>query len=871
MIGSIACAQPIAAFLDTFVFFSKIDSAHRYGTMEDYQMKTKLIGAMLAACSLAMILSYSVAARAQQYVYPQYPDTGCPGAIPSSTYSGPYIPNPSFECPGIPQRADVGAIPGVEWGGMFVFSGQSFVAGGLVHQYPTLWGGVWNGGGDYIIGWNFVPTSGGPGPHYFSYIKNPSSNAGGGGYSIIYSEMTPGTAIGTTIQQLTGGVLYKLSFDLLQNPYATEEDRQAVQFIIKIGSDPEQAILNAYSYPPSWQTHDLFFTAPQGGTAQLSFSRSPILRATKGLVDNFKIVAMPMAPLKVVKLVSPDPQNIGSSLTFSVEAHCINPGNFYTQFHPVSVNSSATLSVPVDLTCTVVEASPLPALPTGCTWLTPVVAPASILITQTPGTVTVTNGYDCVPPPHVLTVTKTVSPDPLGVGNGMSFSMTVNCTVPAGSPPPSVTKPVPANGSAAWDVPANSTCQVTENDPKPALPQWCFWHDPVSSPPSATMTGAAASIAVTNSYECKPPLTEMKVSKEVTVLPPAVLPSQALTFNVTVACANPTVVTSTGTYSQSQGFIFKYPPAPDADNMQNVPLGSTCNASEDDLKPVANAACPSGVATWDTTYSPASISISNHGNAIIVRNKLACSTKIMALHIYKQIVNNTSAVLAPALYPVTALCGANTYPLALNTNSPTIVWNQPPGAHCKVTEDVHDLPLPNGGCPLGKVPAWQQPVISPTDVYLGVQSTITVKNTLNCVSKLVGPGSGLLNTGLKPVLSPDPTDKKRCKEPLVRNPAGACACPDGTAQRGRNCVKPVVCIPPAKLNRRGACECPKGMVLRGNACIDPKRDQSDRLPKDNSKNVPGVFTPGRDAPKRPAAASRGGVERDIKSPGNVGR
>lgn len=32
-------------------------------------------------------------------------------------------------------------------------------------------------------------------------------------------------------------------------------------------------------------------------------------------------------------------------------------------------------------------------------------------------------------------------------------------------------------------------------------------------------------------------------------------------------------------------------------------------------------------------------------------------------------------------------------------------------------------------------------------------------------------------------------------------------------------VRPPACDPPAKLNRRGACECPQGMVQKGRECV----------------------------------------------------
>ena len=77
-----------------------------------------------------------------------------------------------------------------------------------------------------------------------------------------------------------------------------------------------------------------------------------------------------------------------------------------------------------------------------------------------------------------------------------------------------------------------------------------------------------------------------------------------------------------------------------------------------------------------------------------------------------------------------------------------------------------------------------------------------------------------------------------CPPPLVKNPAtGRCGCPEGTALKGRECVRPILCIPPQVLNAAGTacvcppplvmnpatgqCGCPRGTALRGNECVRP--------------------------------------------------
>lgn len=101
-----------------------------------------------------------------------------------------------------------------------------------------------------------------------------------------------------------------------------------------------------------------------------------------------------------------------------------------------------------------------------------------------------------------------------------------------------------------------------------------------------------------------------------------------------------------------------------------------------------------------------------------------------------------------------------------------------------------------------------------------------------------------------------------CRPPLVSNAAGSsCGCPQGTVQRGKECIKQPVCNPPAKLNRRGVCECPADMVARGNSCIERERPRPQISPGDIIRNIPGG---GRDNDNL-----RGG--RDIDSPRGGGQ
>ena len=58
-----------------------------------------------------------------------------------------------------------------------------------------------------------------------------------------------------------------------------------------------------------------------------------------------------------------------------------------------------------------------------------------------------------------------------------------------------------------------------------------------------------------------------------------------------------------------------------------------------------------------------------------------------------------------------------------------------------------------------------------------------------------------------------------CRAPMAVNAAGVCACPQGTQQRGRECVKGPECRAPMVANRAGVCACPEGTRQQGRECV----------------------------------------------------
>jgi hypothetical protein len=115
----------------------------------------------------------------------------------------------------------------------------------------------------------------------------------------------------------------------------------------------------------------------------------------------------------VEKLVSPDPQGIGGTLSFPMTVTCTNmPNPMIILSLSVQGNSSIKENnLPVGSKCTIAETLPLPSLPAGCSWLRPQYSPQSVTIPAgikgRSATIveTITNGYTCT---GSLTVIKEI-------------------------------------------------------------------------------------------------------------------------------------------------------------------------------------------------------------------------------------------------------------------------------------------------------------------------------------------------------------------------------------------------------------------------------------------------------------------------------
>ena len=106
-----------------------------------------------------------------------------------------------------------------------------------------------------------------------------------------------------------------------------------------------------------------------------------------------------------------------------------------------------------------------------------------------------------------LAVTKVVAPDPLGIGNTLSFPVTMTCTNPAASYPLNVhgnTSTVPIS------LPVGSNCSIAETLPPP--PPGCAWLAPVYSPSTVIIAAGVNVLTAINAYECKIPRAPVSVS-----------------------------------------------------------------------------------------------------------------------------------------------------------------------------------------------------------------------------------------------------------------------------------------------------------------------------------------------------------------------
>jgi Domain of unknown function (DUF5979) len=401
---------------------------------------------------------------------------------------------------------------------------------------------------------------------------------------------------------------------------------------------------------------------------------------------------------------------------------------------------------------------------------------------------TVQESGECVPSPEraSLEVLKKVENHaPVALPPGLAFQFTVSCG--------GASFPLTNGGSQTINnIPIGTSCTVTETlptvnvCPRGTTPSWT-----TNFVPSATVIIHAGLNTVTavNIFDCKKvgEVGTLEVLKKVQNLSPVALPP-GLVFQFTVNCggAPPFGLTDGG------------PPR----IINNIPIGTSCLVTE--TPPTVNV-CPRGTTpSWTTNFVPPVPVIIHAGlNTVTAVNIFDCKKvgEVGAIEVLKKVENRAPRSLPPGLtFQFTENCGSPP-PFGLTNGGSHTINNIPVGSSCTVTET---LATPPNVCPQGTIPVWSTSFVPSATVITHVgTTTVTAINTLDC--KKAG------DIGLHP----------ECRAPLIANAAGtACACPDGTVQNGRECVRPRECRPPLVLNAAGTeCVCRDGLVHRGQRCV----------------------------------------------------
>jgi uncharacterized repeat protein (TIGR01451 family) len=244
---------------------------------------------------------------------------------------------------------------------------------------------------------------------------------------------------------------------------------------------------------------------------------------------------------------------------------------------------------------------------------------------------------------------------------------------------------------------------------------------PIYTPPTAVITSTPATIIVKNTLICrKQEVGTLIVRKEVDYRGPGKLP--ALSFPVAVSCPpsgiNPSFSLANGT---SQAVI-------------NIPVGTTCTATETLPPPPANV-CPRGtVAAWSApSYTPPSATIAGPPVTITIRNTLECRRPdVGTLIVRKEVEHKGPAPLPPVSFPVVVACPGINTSFSLANGTSRAVINIPVGTSCLVTETLP--PPPANACPRGTIPGWGTPSYTPPNPVItpGPPVVQTIKNVLEC-------------------------------------------------------------------------------------------------------------------------------------------
>src|SRR5471032_869187 len=131
--------------------------------------------------------------------------------------------------------------------------------------------------------------------------------------------------------------------------------------------------------------------------------------------------------------------------------------------------------MPIGTKCTAIQEVLTPALPSGCTWNQPTIATLPVTIGGGNNLVGVTNSYKC---DASLVVSKSVSPNPLGVPQ--QFPIAVTCTTTPATPPHNFIIAGNTSAPPITGLAAGNQCSVKET--LPSLPFGCHWLPAVFTP-----------------------------------------------------------------------------------------------------------------------------------------------------------------------------------------------------------------------------------------------------------------------------------------------------------------------------------------------------------------------------------------------------
>lgn len=572
------------------------------------------------------------------------------------------------------------------------------------------------------------------------------------------------------------------------------------------------------------------------------------------------------------------------NLTYPVAVTC---GTWSQTFNLVPNVPQSAGGVPLNVACSLAETLP-PAPASACpapkvaTWQTPVIAPPTpFQLSGVSTKVTVTNTLDCKNEGSgaSLVVTKQViNNTTIPIPASTVYAISASC---ASGMSPGVVTAMPLNDGGSQTVSglaSGTVCTITETPPTPPPtgPVSCGapgsileWTTVVPAP--VTITGPATPALVQNILNCKPPagnLGTLVVSKTVLNKTQGQVSTAGLIYPFSVSCASggsPAVV-STFNITENSSYT-----------VSNVALNSSCTITEPSMPtPTGTCATVGAVPTWQTpVITPSSpVPVNGTSVAVTVQNIMECVPAGGGyLLVQKQITKPDSVPLSAInalTFSVVVTCDGNATPLNVTFGTSAVVHNIPFNQVCTAVETLPLPPNAPGACPAGQSLAWTAPpAYTPASATItpGAGKTIVVRNTLACTGGSLGGGGGnspppppaclppLVRTGVSGQCAcpPGTAQKGRecvkqpvCKAPMVAGAVpGQCVCPAGMTKRGERCVTTIVCRSPAKLNGSGtACTCPQGMTLKGNTCAKEETKRPAVTPGDVIRVMPGLIGPG---------------------------